>query len=265
MQEDTAHPGVAVCLGLILIGFFFAGVSSVFAIQLFSSVRLFLGEVMIIVPALYYLHRKKYDLKQVFRIHKIDRATVIVTILLGISVSILMDELDRIIGLFIKVPSELEKLFSDILKAESPLEFLLLFLAAVIAAAVIEEMLFRGLLLKSLESRFEVPHAIFFSALAFAFLHLMPWLLQILILGLILGFLAWRSNSILPGIILHAANNAFALVFLNSTPETFQWYNWHSHVYPPILVVASAITYYGFKGFYRLTEREDPSSPIVGQ
>lgn len=259
MQEQTPHPSLPVSLGIIFIGFLLAGFVSFLTPTLLSSFQLLVVEWTIIVPALFYVSRKKHNWRAVFRINGIEKPVVWVSIALSLSITVLMDEVDRIIQTFIKVPPEFEELISVTFKVDSFADGLTLFCGAVVLAGIIEEMLFRGLLLKSLEKRFDLTQAMFFSALAFAFFHPL-WLIQTLILGLILGFLAWRSNSIVPSIILHASNNAVALLLVNMKTEHLNWYNWNDHVYPPIVVVAAGITFYGFKWFYRLTGDKEVES-----
>ncbi len=257
MTENPDHPKSQITFGIIFISYLLAGIVTLFSSKYLPRIQLILGELFIIIPAVIYIFVKKYNFKSVFRINKINKNILIVSIAIGISISILTDEIDRIINKFVKMPPEIEDFIYQMLKVESIMDGIILFVAVVILAGIAEEMLFRGLLLKALENKLEIMYAIFLSALIFAFLHLTPWLIQVLLLGLILGFLSWRSNSIIPGIILHCFNNAFSLFLNNVNPETINWYNWNNHVNPPILVLAACMAYYGFMWFYRLTELDE--------
>jgi sodium transport system permease protein len=81
--------------------------------------------------------------------------------------------------------------------------------------AVCEELAFRGFILSGLERQHRTRSAILLSALMFGFLHVLMSLFQQLfnatLLGIVLGLLAVRSRSILPGIIFHFLNNAMAV------------------------------------------------------
>lgn len=227
--------------------------------ELLPRVNLILGELCIIIPAFVYLRIKRYNIIKVFRLHPVNKNILFASMILGISITILIDELDRIINTFIELPPELEELLIEAMQAQSLSDWVILIIAVVLLAGILEEMLFRGLLLQSLERRFELPHAIFLSALIFALFHFPLWLIQVIFLGIILGFLAWRSNSIIPGVILHCFNNAFAILFLNLDEDHLNWYNWHDHVNPPILVVAAALVYYTSKWFFKLTKTQHTS------
>ncbi len=82
--------------------------------------------------------------------------------------------------------------------------------------AICEEVAFRGLILSALERQHRTRSAILLSALMFGFLHVLLSLFQQLfnatLLGIVLGLLAVRSRSILPGIVFHFLNNAFAVL-----------------------------------------------------
>ncbi len=81
--------------------------------------------------------------------------------------------------------------------------------------AICEEFAFRGFILSGLAAGHRPRSAIFVSAFLFGFLHVLLSLFQQLfgatVLGVVLGLLAIRSKSLLPGIIFHFLNNFFAI------------------------------------------------------
>jgi uncharacterized protein len=90
--------------------------------------------------------------------------------------------------------------------------FLLLVLVAIIAP-VAEELFFRGMLYPLLRKRWGVVLAVVTSALIFGFVHLIPVLIPGLVfVGLILGWVRQRSNSIVPGMIIHALQNGIVML-----------------------------------------------------
>jgi hypothetical protein len=77
------------------------------------------------------------------------------------------------------------------------------------------------------------------------------WAIQIFLLGIILGILAWRSNSIFPSVIGHATNNAAALLFYNIDQDKISGvYLWGGHVSPLFLLLASLGLILGIRAFY---------------
>jgi CAAX protease family protein len=94
----------------------------------------------------------------------------------------------------------------------APWERTLLVASATVLAPVCEELAFRGHLLSALQLRLRPGAAIGLSALAFAALHLDPVRLPgLLFLGVLYGWLTWRSGSIYPAVLAHAVNNAAAM------------------------------------------------------
>lgn len=84
-----------------------------------------------------------------------------------------------------------------------------------ISPAICEEFLFRGYLQRSLEERLAPKYAILISALIFAGVHLnLVDLVGLIMLGMLLGYMAYSSKSILPSILIHFANNFIAVIFI---------------------------------------------------
>lgn len=83
---------------------------------------------------------------------------------------------------------------------------------------LVEELLFRGVLLSALLKYGRMPLAVLLSSLVFALVHLpgLGWhwfaLPDLLILAVALAWLRLQSASLWPGVLAHGANNALAMV-----------------------------------------------------
>jgi membrane protease YdiL (CAAX protease family) len=91
-----------------------------------------------------------------------------------------------------------------------------------IVGPVLEEYLFRGVLLRGLLRNYRPWVAIWQSALLFGVFHMNPaQSLSAMLLGLLLGWLYYRTQSLALCISLHALNNAFAfyMMRLAGTPH----------------------------------------------
>jgi membrane protease YdiL (CAAX protease family) len=85
--------------------------------------------------------------------------------------------------------------------------------AAVFIAPFCEEIFFRGFVFPGLRHRMPVGAAIVVSSLLFAIAHADPGSFPVLlIIGLALAFIRWRTASIWPGMILHMLNNSIGAV-----------------------------------------------------
>jgi membrane protease YdiL (CAAX protease family) len=100
-------------------------------------------------------------------------------------------------------------------RAGSDAEVVLLVLMVVVGAPIIEELFFRGLLMRAIQARWNDGLALVASALFFALVHFQP--LQIpglFVFGLILGTCAQRTGRLGMSIFAHSAFNATAVVML---------------------------------------------------
>ena len=95
------------------------------------------------------------------------------------------------------------------------------YLAVGLLAPVCEELVFRGAVLRSL-LRWAGHHwvAIAISALLFALVHANPAQMpHAFVIGLLLGWLYYRTDSVVPGVVYHWVNNSIAYVVYNLYPD----------------------------------------------
>ncbi|MGC9395822.1 MAG: CPBP family glutamic-type intramembrane protease [Anaerolineae bacterium] len=93
-------------------------------------------------------------------------------------------------------------------------EALLLLVATVVAAPLCEEIMFRGYVQRAYERR-SPWIGIVVGGIIFTLYHLrFQGALALVPVALVLGFVAWRSDSLFPGILLHAAYNSIASAVL---------------------------------------------------
>jgi membrane protease YdiL (CAAX protease family) len=95
----------------------------------------------------------------------------------------------------------------------TPRDLIFLLLLIAVIAPIAEELFFRGMLYPVLRQRWSAPWAIGINALLFALVHFIPLLLPALFfIGLILAWVRERTQSIVPGILLHAMQNGLVVV-----------------------------------------------------
>ena len=117
-------------------------------------------------------------------------------------------------------------------------------LNACIFGPIMEEICFRGLILDGLlKTRCRPWLAILISALLFALLHgLGANFVTALLFGILVGWLYWRTGSIIPGIIIHITNNSLTAIDISNQAKTF---------YLIILVVGLVLLAYGVWWFWK--------------
>lgn len=106
-----------------------------------------------------------------------------------------------------------ENKMTDLGKVEGLWGYSIYFLSVAIVPPIIEEFLFRGAILGSLRKHGDAL-AVIVSAVLFGFMHGNFIQTPVTFLtGLILGYLTVKTNSIIPAIILHFINNAWAVIY----------------------------------------------------
>jgi sodium transport system permease protein len=132
---------------------------------------------------------------------------------LALTLNPLLMELNDWVEWLFPIPDSVKQQLGAMLGSIPDLPTALLVLAVV--PAICEEVAFRGFILSGLEAGHRTRSAILMSALLFGFLHVLVSLFHQLfnatLLGIVLGLLAVRSRSLLPGIVFHMLNNGLAV------------------------------------------------------
>ena len=98
------------------------------------------------------------------------------------------------------------------LSSFSPVSLVFYLLAIFVAAPLLEEIIFRGYVLRAFQ-RYGNVFAILVSSFAFGLYHgNLTQALQTTCVGLVLAYVALRSNSLIPCVIIHVINNAIAVI-----------------------------------------------------
>ena len=217
--------------------------------KLYLYISFFIGQGVILVPPIYFLTIKEQPLLESLRIKTVTLPTIKNTLIFSAGVLIAFDTLDRVIHKLIPPPEYIIDL-GEIMRPDSTLGYIFLFLAVVIVAPIGEEILFRGFLQKFLEEYWkDITRAVLVTSLFFAMIHFNPfWMIQIYMLGVILGFLAWKTKSVFPSILLHIINNGSAFILTNIEKGTIDFYLWNEQVSPVFILLAVFLIYKGLKG-----------------
>jgi sodium transport system permease protein len=144
---------------------------------------------------------------------------------LAFTLNPLINELSPIIERNFPISENIKAILAQLFSPTSLGAALLVF---ALIPAVCEEFAFRGFILSGLQSGRSNRSAIVLSALLFGFLHVLlsvigqQQFLNSTLLGLVLGLIAVRSGSIVPGIAFHFLNNGLA-VFRQSLGDLSAW------------------------------------------
>ncbi|HJU87150.1 MAG TPA: CPBP family intramembrane glutamic endopeptidase [Gemmatimonadota bacterium] len=113
----------------------------------------------------------------------------------------------------VPVPPEFEALLRELLEIDGTMDLVLTVAVAVVVAPLLEEALFRGLILHGLARRRGPRSATLWTAAFFAFFHFYnPWqIIPTFFLGLLLGWVVLVTRSLWSSILLHSAFNGLSL------------------------------------------------------
>lgn len=122
-------------------------------------------------------------------------------------------EIYVIVQHLVPVPPEFEALLRDLLQIDGTADLVFTVAVAVVLAPVLEEALFRGVILHGLARRRGPRSATLWTAAFFAFFHFYnPWqIVPTFFLGLLLGWVVLVTRSLWSSIVLHSAFNGLSL------------------------------------------------------
>ena len=125
--------------------------------------------------------------------------------------------------------------------------FWMIFVTSALVPALAEEFFFRGYVLSAFRNRIAPLRAVLYSALIFGLFHVINGSVLSLerffpttLLGLALGFVAIRTHSLWPGVLLHAIHNGLLFWLTRfSEKELSEWFGSTNQHFPPIWILAS--------------------------
>ncbi len=181
--------------------------------QALRYIVLGLFESMLLVPLLLYVIGNRKSVKHAFRIRPVPSGAFRDILFVAVGLFFLLELVNMLTGAFFETAQGT----GSHLKVLYPLNFILIFIVTVIVTPVVEEAVFRGYLLRvMLRNKYSAFVAILLTSLLFTFSHLSYWNAPaIFIAGMVLGYIAYKFYSIIPGIIIHAVFNLMILLDIN--------------------------------------------------
>ena len=114
------------------------------------------------------------------------------------------------------VLSQLYDMFTELMKQVTGGPFWSSFLVVAIFAPIFEEWMCRGMVLRGLLTKMSPSWAIILSAIFFAVIHANPWqALNAFLLGLVMGYVYYKTGSLILTMVIHFVNNGTAVILSN--------------------------------------------------
>ncbi|UCC72507.1 MAG: CPBP family intramembrane metalloprotease [Gemmatimonadota bacterium] len=224
--DGAAGAGRAPGLGAVVAAFF-SGLAAALALTALSTlvsrslaVTFLLGEIGFLGGVVVYLAASGRHVGRALRLGRVPSAAFSLALQLGVALLFANLAATVLLG-----PPAQDIEF--VTEAEGAAERIAMAVGVALAAPVIEEALFRGLLQGVLESRLRHWYAIAVTAIAFGLMHGRDGALFFFLWSLPVGWVTWRSGSILPAVVVHAVNNAVGLLSLLASgsvePESIEY------------------------------------------
>lgn len=195
--------------------------------ELLDRLVMLFSEIVILLPPLYILSQRKINFIEVLPLQKVSPVTVAMSVLFIGGVIGLVSVFEVLILPYFPVPDFLQAL-DETLFDGGILANVVLIIAAVLVAPIVEEFLFRGLLQQSLFYHFgSLIPALVIPTVIFALFHVgylfyFPAMLELIALGFLLAWLMAKTGNILSPMLTHALFNlsAFSGLFIGLDEET---------------------------------------------
>lgn len=168
---------------------------------------------------LYFGYRKSKDsFKTCFAIKGFNPFILLAIGILFIGLQFAVSIINVFITTVLPTPSWFEELFERVFNEEDG--FWGAFVSVSIIAPIIEESLFRGIIMHGLMRNYKYWYAILLSAILFSLFHMNPWQMSYtFFLGIVLGILMVRTKSLPLCIFSHSLNNFIVLVSITYPEE----------------------------------------------
>ncbi len=173
-----------------------------------SSLNPLVSYLLPMVPAIAYLLLCKRDSSEAIPLENANfgKASALATYPMLAVAMLALSFVTEPLSSWLPMPQSIKDIFEKILN-----DSFWAFITTVIAAPVMEEFLLRGIIERGLLRHTTPSCAILWSAFFFAVIHLNPWqAIGAFIAGTFIGWVYWRTHSLVACIFIHAVNNGTA-------------------------------------------------------
>ncbi|TCO71469.1 type II CAAX endopeptidase family protein [Marinisporobacter balticus] len=165
--------------------------------------------VLVLLPPLIYIKLKGYGFKRVLRLNPLSIKHSLIVIAITILVYPIALFFNLIVMTFISTIGKIQS--PPIPTANNITEYFILMVIIAMSAGICEEIFFRGLVLRGYEELGSI-HAVVISSLLFGLFHFnIQNFAGPVVLGLVFGYLVYRTGSLFAGMIGHMTNNGIAV------------------------------------------------------
>lgn len=212
-SRNTLTPATAFGLySVILIGIFYGG-------GLAQQWNIISGLLItqwgiILLPTLCLLWFIRVDIRKSCYLHPIRPLALAGCAITALSSLVLMVHFGFLHNKVLPIPEDFREFFTTFFaRGETPGGLVTLLFAAALSPAICEEFLFRGALLSGVRQRMGPTASVLLVSVLFGLFHISVYrIMPTAIIGIVLGYLVLRTNSIFAGMLAHGLINASAIL-----------------------------------------------------
>ena len=205
----------------------------------------------------YYAYRRAgVPLKELFPVRMFNLLVLVPVVLFLWAAQNLIGEVNNALNSVLPPPAWFFELFNKIFENDYGIYGAILKVA--ILAPIVEELIFRGVIMHGLIRNYSKFTAVLVSALLFALFHLNPWQFPAtFILGLVLGILMLRTRNIFLCILGHAINNGLVLISMQFWSE-IQSTSFSQSSKSSQLIISALVAIAAIAAIFLLTRHRQP-------
>ncbi|WCK57629.1 type II CAAX endopeptidase family protein (plasmid) [Aneurinibacillus sp. Ricciae_BoGa-3] len=191
--------------------YFIAGSVGISVLNPSMNLYVLLNELILVAPPVIFFtwkYKRKQSIQSFLRLNPIGWKTALVSMIIPIVMYPVIAGLNACV---ISMLPSMPKTFDNV-NLMQQLNFCIGLLGVGILPGILEEAMFRGILIRGMQHKSK-RFAIVYIAFLFGMFHMNPYnFVAPFLLGILLGYLLYTTNSIIPGMIAHATNNTIAVI-----------------------------------------------------
>ena len=147
--------------------------------------------------------------KTVLRSESTSPLNYLIVVILTFLAVVVIDPLTSLLPM----PEDIRELFNQLFGLTIPA-----FITAVILAPVLEELIFRGIVLEGFLRNYSPVKAIFWTNVLFGLAHLNPWqFMGAFLMGILISWVYYKTRNLLLPVLMHFVNNLGGFLFIYIT------------------------------------------------
>lgn len=219
-------PGEVILFYLGALGLFFFAGTPIQAWNLYEGIAI-TQFLLLLAPVLMFLRMRGYPVITNLRLRRLSVRNFFLCLALGGVAAVGSLALGNLQERFIQTPKDIHKFMVNMVTIHGWKEALLVLAVVALLPAIVEEITFRGLILRGLELSTNRVAVCLLTGFLFSFFHMNIYILfPITLVGALLAYVVLVTDSIFAGVIIHFCLNGANILLANLAPENFSlpWY-----------------------------------------